>query len=88
MLYNFKTQNKKENTDTIKYGFTNWEESLKIPRTFLFDKNHKDFHRMNIKKNAWNTTAQELEVEDGAVVENLFGGLWQRCFPVNFAKFL
>lgn len=31
----------------------------------LYDKSHADFHRKDIKKNAWNSVAQQLGFEDG-----------------------
>ena len=38
----------------------------------LYDKSHKDFHRKDIKKNAWNTVAEELGLEDSAEAEKEF----------------
>ena len=31
----------------------------------LYDKNHADFHRKNIKKSAWKAVLEELGPEDG-----------------------
>ena len=37
-----------------------------IKRTCLsFDKGHKEFHRKDVKKNAWKAVAEELGFEDG-----------------------
>ena len=37
-----------------------------IKRTCLsFDKGHKEFHRKDVKKNAWKAEAEELGFEDG-----------------------
>ena len=33
--------------------------------TVLFDKGHKEFHRKDIKKNAWKAVAEELGFEHG-----------------------
>ena len=35
----------------------------------LYGKSHKDFHRKDIKKNAWNAVAVELGLEDGCKVK-------------------
>ena len=33
--------------------------------TVLFDKELKEFHRKDVKKNAWKAVAEELGLEDG-----------------------
>ena len=33
--------------------------------TVLFKKGHKEFHRKDVKKNAWKEVAEELGFEDG-----------------------
>ena len=44
----------------------------------LYDKNQKDFHRKDIKKNAWNAVAEELGLEDGAEAEKEFTKLREK----------
>ena len=44
------------------------EEDLPISvqeYTVLFYKRHKEFHRKDVKKNAWKAVAEELGLEDG-----------------------
>ena len=45
----------------------------------LYDKSHKDLHRKDIKKNAWNTVAEEVGLEDGAEAEKEFTKLREKC---------
>ena len=35
----------------------------------LYDKSHADFHRKDIRKNAWNAIAKDLGLEDGDMAE-------------------
>ena len=35
----------------------------------LYEKSHKDLHRKDIKKNAWNTVVDEVGLEDGPEAE-------------------
>ena len=39
------------------------EEEYQFPA--LYDKSHSHFHRMDIKSNAWQKVAHNLEVENG-----------------------
>ena len=41
-------------------------------------KSHKDIHRKDIKKNAWNAVAEELGLEDGAEAEKEFTKLREK----------
>ena len=44
------------------------EEDLSISvqmYTVLSDKGHKEFHRKDVKKNAWKAVAEEIVFEDG-----------------------
>ena len=40
----------------------------------LYDKAHADFHRKDVKKNAWNAVAEALGMEDGECL--IFLCLW------------
>ena len=44
----------------------------------LYDKSHKDFQRKDIKKNAWNAVAEELELEGSAEAEKEFTKLREK----------
>ena len=44
----------------------------------LFGKSRKDFHRKDIKKNAWNAVAGEVGLEDGAEAEKEFTKLREK----------
>ena len=52
---------KEENIDKMsssmeEEAFSNCVQQYKV----FYDKSHKDFHRKDIKKNAWNAAAEEL----------------------------
>ena len=34
----------------------------------LYDRSHKDFHRKDIKRNAWKAVSEELGLEDGKLI--------------------
>ena len=44
----------------------------------LYDKSHKDFHRKDIQKNAWNDVTEEVGLEDGAEAEREFTKLREK----------
>ena len=38
----------------------------------LFDKANREFHRKDVKKNAWKVVAEQMGMEDGECFENIF----------------
>ena len=51
--------------ENFQYGISTTMSISVQKYTVLFDKGHKEFHRKDVKKNAWKAVAEELGFEDG-----------------------
>ena len=50
------------------------EEELAIivqKYSVLYDKSHREFHRKNVKKNAWDAVAKDMGIEYGGLIYSL-----------------